>query len=556
MRFPSSTSRLRRVLPAAALTAALGGCAGFSPDGGMQTAQSLALTELGKDVVKVTDETTALTSRDRVASLLKGSMSADSAVQIALLNNRGLQAAYNDLGLAEAQMVAASLPPNPRFAISRLSGRFETEIERQVVGSLFALATLPARAEIAGYTFRSAQLKAAEATFRLAADARRQFYRSVAAIEQVGYLQQAVASSEASSELIKRLGESGGMNKLEQAREHALYAEATAQLAKARLQEKIEREKLARVLGLWGKDTGVRLPSRLPALPGRIQAARDLEGTAMRKRVDLQIARADLDVLAKKLGLTQATRFVNDVDLLVERPMTAPATSPSAPTGTARWNGRASASGRWRSSSRSRYSTSGSRRSRPPSRPISPPPIAGRESGQCTLRSARSLSRLPWLTRDRAALPDADPAPAQDDPGRIPAAVQRHVDRRDDADRRRPSAHSQQRPGRRREARFLDRHGRSEARHHRRRSRWWRSRRRDCGIRRRCRGGRALSRRGDQTMTLSRRNFVGASGFAVAAAGLVSGRAQAASLPEAASTRSAETQVPKAPTTASTTSQW
>lgn len=316
MRFPSLTSRLRRVLPAAALTAALGGCAGFSPDGGMQTAQSLALTELGKDVAKVTDEMTALTSRDRVASLLKGSMSADSAVQIALLNNRGLQAAYNDLGLAEAQMVAASLPPNPRFAISRLSGRFETEIERQVVGSLFALATLPARAEIAGDTFRSAQLKAAEATFRLAADARRQFYRSVAAIEQVGYLQQAVASSEASSELIKRLGESGGMNKLEQAREHALYAEATAQLAKARLQEKIEREKLSRLLGLWGKDANVRLPSRLPAMPGRIQTARDLEGTAMRKRVDLQIARADLDILAKKLGLTQATRFVNDVDLL------------------------------------------------------------------------------------------------------------------------------------------------------------------------------------------------------------------------------------------------
>lgn len=58
-----------------------------------------------------------------------------------LLNNRGLQAAFNELGMAEAQMVAASLPPNPRLGISKLSGRFEIEVERQIVGSLLALAT-------------------------------------------------------------------------------------------------------------------------------------------------------------------------------------------------------------------------------------------------------------------------------------------------------------------------------------------------------------------------------------------------------------------------------
>ncbi|MFA6965731.1 multicopper oxidase family protein [Bosea sp. (in: a-proteobacteria)] len=50
-------------------------------------------------------------------------------------------------------------------------------------------------------------------------------------------------------------------------------------------------------------------------------------------------------------------------------------------------------------------------------------------------------------------------------------------------------------------------------------------------------------------MTLSRRGFVGASGFVVAAAGLVSGRAQAASIPEAASTKSPATQAPQVPKT-------
>lgn len=302
-----------------AVTAALGGCVSFSSDGGTSVPISLAYTELSKDAVKITNEAEAISAQARVETLLKRAVSADAAVQIALLNNRGLQAAYNDLGLAEAQMVAASLPPNPRFSINKLSGRFEIEVERQVVASLFALATLPARREIAADRFAGAQLKAAEATFRLAADTRRQFYRAVAANQQASFLHQAVATSEATSELIKRLGESGGINKLEQAREHALYAETTAQLAKARLQQKVERERLIRLLGLWGKDTALRLPAGLPPLPGRLQSAKEIEAQALRKRLDLQIAKGDLEILAKTLGLTQATRFVNDVDLLGRR---------------------------------------------------------------------------------------------------------------------------------------------------------------------------------------------------------------------------------------------
>jgi len=313
---PITTSRLRHGVALLALTMALGGCASFSPDGGVGAAQFLALSELNKDAVKITNEADAISAQARVATLLKGAVSADAAVQIALLNNRGLQAAYNDLGLAEAQMVAASLPPNPRFSINKLSGRFEIEVERQIAGSIFALITLPARREVAADRFRGAQLKAAEATFRLAAETRRQFYRAVAANQQASYLQEAVATSEATSELIKRLGESGGINKLEQAREHALYAETTAQLAKSRLQQKIERERLIRLLGLWGKDAALRLPASLPPLPSRLQSAKAIEALALAKRLDLQIAKGDLDILAKQLGLTQATRFVNDIDLL------------------------------------------------------------------------------------------------------------------------------------------------------------------------------------------------------------------------------------------------
>ncbi|HEV1999936.1 MAG TPA: TolC family protein, partial [Xanthobacteraceae bacterium] len=107
----------------------------------------------------------------------------------------------------------------------------------------------------------------------------------------------------------------GAMNKLDQAREHVFYAEVSAQLATAQQRITSERERLIRALGLWGSDLGFRLPNALPALPPRIQALPTVEVEAVRQRVDLRIARIELDLIAKSARLTQATRFLNLLEL-------------------------------------------------------------------------------------------------------------------------------------------------------------------------------------------------------------------------------------------------
>ncbi|MCP6769017.1 hypothetical protein NL529_29650, partial [Klebsiella pneumoniae] len=86
----------------------------------------------------------------------------------------------------------------------------------------------------AGY--RAAEWKAVAATLKLAADVRRQYWRAVAAREQGNALTNARSAAEATSELAKRLGETGALNKLDQRREHVVYAELSAQLARARTQ--------------------------------------------------------------------------------------------------------------------------------------------------------------------------------------------------------------------------------------------------------------------------------------------------------------------------------
>jgi len=294
----------------------LGGCASFTADGGLSTARQVAAVELKKDVVKVSTEAEALSVQARAEQLLRRPLSPDAAVQIALLKNRGLQAEFFDLGVAEAEYVQATLPPAPRFSLSRLGGDLELEIERQIIIGLFELATLPARAAIAERRFEAARFRTAEAVLRLGLESRRQYYRTVAANQQVAFLQQALGAAESASILARQLGESGALNKLEQAREQAFYQELGAQLARARIEQKSARERLIRQLGLFGRDIEFRLPTNLPPLPGRLSTGREIERRALEHRVDLQALRTELDALAGQFGLSNATRFVSDVELI------------------------------------------------------------------------------------------------------------------------------------------------------------------------------------------------------------------------------------------------
>jgi outer membrane protein TolC len=294
---------------------ALAGCASFSPDGGMNVVGTVASETINKDVVSIRTADDAEWARSAVQRLLRRALTVDTAVQIALLNNRGLQAAYNELALAEAEFVGESLPPNPTFAISRITGNGGYEIERQVVGDILALATLPFRSEIARQRFQKAQLRAAEETLRLAAEVRRAFYRAVGANELVVLLTDAKSTAESTAQLALKLGETGSLNKLDQAREQAFYAEITADLAALRQDATSSRERLIRLLGLWDGDLDFRLPRKLPALPRRPLSLPHIEVDAVAHRIDLQMARIELGLLAKSLKLTEATRFVTLLDL-------------------------------------------------------------------------------------------------------------------------------------------------------------------------------------------------------------------------------------------------
>src|SRR6516165_10528689 len=80
----------------------LAGCASCSPDGGMDAVNGIIAPVLRQDAVKMSGDDELTDTSVRVQRLLKSPLSAETAIRVALVNNKALQAAYNELGVAEA----------------------------------------------------------------------------------------------------------------------------------------------------------------------------------------------------------------------------------------------------------------------------------------------------------------------------------------------------------------------------------------------------------------------------------------------------------------------
>jgi len=292
----------------------LGGCATLSTDGGFNTVTAVAKDRINKDVTWVRADSDADTVQSTVRKLL-ASLSADDAVQVALLNNRGLQATYSELGIAEANLVQAGRLHNPGFTFLRAQGGGEKRIERTYTFDFVSLIVAPLATRIESRRFEQTKLLVTNEVLRVAVETKRAYFESVAAQESVRYFEQVKIAAEAGADLGRRMARAGNWSKLDQAREQVFYAGAVAQLARARQTAVTEREKLTRLMGLWGEDIAFKLPERLPGLPADMPELKDLESFAMQERLDIQAARQETEGVAAALGLTKTTRFLNVLDV-------------------------------------------------------------------------------------------------------------------------------------------------------------------------------------------------------------------------------------------------
>lgn len=290
----------------------LSGCATFySEDGGFGVAESTAREHLGQEARWLKDEEDSAAAYEEVSAILKEPLSADKAVEIALLNNPGLQAAYAELGMTEADRVQAGRLPNPGFAYERTAGGGTKEIERALLFSVGSILTLPLRVSIENRRFEAAKLAAAADTIDVGLSAREAYFNAVAARQMTQYMRQVLDAAVASRDLMNRMARVGSSSRVELARERLFHADATTQLARAIQQETAARETLIRTLGLFGEQLEFSLPDRLPELPEIPRELENIEETALEQRLDVRMGRHQLEGLRTAMNWSGASYFIN-----------------------------------------------------------------------------------------------------------------------------------------------------------------------------------------------------------------------------------------------------
>ncbi len=233
---------------------------------------------------------------DRSPIIPQGPISCDEAVQVALFNNRRVQAEFERLGIAQAELLQASLINNPvvsgyvRFPMSHSS---VVNTEASFTQSFLELFLIPLRKKVAQNEFEKTELEVATFVLNLIYDVRLGYYG----------LQALFAKREIALERLKLLDlklklslsqhNASTISPLEymQTRDAFLYAT----LALYTLEQEIQKSKksLAILLGIDVKEAAWQVQSEMLEPKGCFKEL-DVAKRAKVLRLDLALARHDI----------------------------------------------------------------------------------------------------------------------------------------------------------------------------------------------------------------------------------------------------------------------
>lgn len=299
-------------------------CATAPADAGFGEVQRLTALHTQHDVHWYRGSAQGEARERELRQLLAAPLSADAAVRIALLENRELQASFERLGLARADLLEAGRLSNPTLAASaRFPDRAPsgTNLELGLFQDLLDLLLRPARQDIAGTQLEETELCVAAEVVDFVARVRGAYYAALGAKQVSAMRKLVVDAALASVELARRIHEAGNLSDLQLTNEIGSYESARVAWARAEAERLATREELTRMLGLWGPDAAWRLPEGLPEIPAEELPLGSLEADAVARRLDLAAARKHAEALAQALGVTRDWRFLGmaEVGVSAER---------------------------------------------------------------------------------------------------------------------------------------------------------------------------------------------------------------------------------------------
>jgi cobalt-zinc-cadmium efflux system outer membrane protein len=306
----------RACLPAVAVSTAawLAGCATAPKDAGFADVSRTVSEETGQKLEWEPTRPVAPPTDAAVAELLREPLSADRAVQVAFANNRDLQATLDGLGVARADLIAASTVRNPVFhAEMRFPGSPVKPYEIGIVQTLLDVINLGKRKKQGRAEFAAAQVRIAGAAMNFAGRVRADYFDVLAARKILARHETLLEAQAAATELAGRQHAAGNISDLDLENEQSRYEQEKLDHARAQLDELLARERLVRALGLVQR-AELPLPDDFPPLPDAEATLAEVEEQAAARRLDLRVAARDIEAAQAALGVAR-TAVLEDLNV-------------------------------------------------------------------------------------------------------------------------------------------------------------------------------------------------------------------------------------------------
>lgn len=298
------------------LSAVLAGCATVPLEASFREVQADVADERGHVLewsgVTATPDALAQT----IESMLEDGLTIEEAVRIAVLNNAELQAVYEDYGVARAELVAAGLLENPVLSGSVVFENSATQAwELELVQAFLSVLTMPLRRAVAKDELEQARLDILSASLDVAMDTRRAFLHYEADLQAFELLTQMLDAEEAAWELARRMREAGNISLLQLAEAQRSIEEARLNFGAAELDLEASRERVTRLMGLWGEAANWEAVSRLSETIEPLDLEAGYEREAIVNSLDLARAWLDIKLAARRAGIRNVEEIFPDFEL-------------------------------------------------------------------------------------------------------------------------------------------------------------------------------------------------------------------------------------------------
>ena len=271
----------------------------------------------GADILWQKDEAAKAQAGDVVRRLLRKPLTVSSAVQIALLGNRKLQATFEEIGVARADVLEAVTVPNPSIEFEVQFPFTADTLNRYawlVAQEFVQIVMIPLKKRVSEEALEAAQLRVAAEVLELVAGVKREYFSFQAEQQLLGRLKIIQETTATSLELSQKQFKAGNITELALLQMQSTYSEGRLDIAQSQTELDEHREELNKLLGLWGAQVDWEIEGDLPQARAEKFSSARLESLAVSQRLDLQAAHREMSSLVAALGLTKTFRWVPVLD--------------------------------------------------------------------------------------------------------------------------------------------------------------------------------------------------------------------------------------------------